>query len=161
MNDDARVLSESKYVTYQQRTELHHLAFAKTGTALHDIPCPLIEVENTREAVERYRECTCDFAYDIDLNAMREVWKVLKERGLWDEFLYRWDCQTDGDEPEWTESKTYHFLNDLPGQVKAAIKVLKEEYQGNLTVRKTTKAEREHSIKKDSMRRADEEAGRR
>ncbi|MEE8470093.1 MAG: hypothetical protein V3S51_02050 [Dehalococcoidia bacterium] len=66
-------------------------------------------------------------AYDTDLNAMREVWKVLKERGLWDEFLYRWDCQTDGDEPEWTESKTYHFLNDLSGQVKAAIKVLEAQ----------------------------------
>ena len=64
-------------------------------------------------------------AYDTDRNAMREVHKVLHERGLWDEFEdtffssnyidYKGDC-----------NGLYAFLNDLPGQVQAAIQVLKE-----------------------------------
>ncbi len=65
--------------------------------------------------------------YDTDRNAMREVHKVLHERGLWDEFL---DCWHGGDLPfgAFNEySAMWVFLNDLPGQVQAAIQVLKED----------------------------------
>ena len=63
--------------------------------------------------------------YDTDLNAMREVWAVLKERGLWDEFLLAWQMDKDKSSSYW-RAWIYAFLNDLPGQITAAIKVLKE-----------------------------------
>jgi len=65
--------------------------------------------------------------YDTDLNAMREVWKVLKERGLWDSFMEAWFAQLPIMDS--VELWLYTFLNDLPGQVEAAIKVL-EKGQG-------------------------------
>lgn len=64
-----------------------------------------------------------------DLDDMKEVWKVLYKQDRWMEFCeawtdeacpkkenYGWSCG------EWT----YRFLNDLPGQVRAAIKVLRD-----------------------------------
>ncbi len=59
--------------------------------------------------------------YPTDLNAMCEVWKVLKERGLWVEFEVAWKSAN----PTFHRPWLYYFLNDLPGQVKAAIKVFK------------------------------------
>lgn len=68
-------------------------------------------------------------AYDTDLNAMREVWHVLKERRLWEAFVAKWTGVYSEDKPilfldapAWLDA----FLNDLSGQIKAAIKVLKE-----------------------------------
>lgn len=60
--------------------------------------------------------------YDTDLNAMAEVWKVLKEKGLWDEFIFA--CFPEG----WilTNESLYEFTSNFPRQIKAAIKVLKE-----------------------------------
>ena len=61
--------------------------------------------------------------FDTDLNAMREVWTVLKERGLWGKFQSAYV----NDVTEFLDDEfLYSFLNDLPGQVEAAIKVLKE-----------------------------------
>ena len=69
-------------------------------------------------------KCTAKLpAYDTDLNAMREVWKVLKERGRWEDFYIAWAKMGDGDT---SIDGFLQFLNDLPGQIKAAIKVLKE-----------------------------------
>ena len=72
---------------------------------------------------------------DTDPNAMREVWKVLKERGLWDEFLFQFRLQlwyqdklklaNCGDHQHYGFALIHDFLNDLSGQVQAAIKVLK------------------------------------
>lgn len=67
--------------------------------------------------------------YPNDLNAMREVWQVLQERGLWDRFLHEWDNYAGYDSDAMYYKRVHAFLNDLPGQVKAAIKVL-EEAQG-------------------------------
>ena len=62
-------------------------------------------------------------AYDTDLNAMREVWAVLKERGLWGRFQSTYI----NDVTEFLDDEfLYSFLNDLPGQVTAAIKVFEE-----------------------------------
>jgi len=64
--------------------------------------------------------------YDTDLNAMREVWWVLKERGLWRRFMDTlWDTTDFGPRDAWTD-ELYIMLNDLPGHIKAAIQVLKE-----------------------------------
>ena len=69
--------------------------------------------------------------YNTDLNAMREVWKVLKERGLWGEFLSEWakaqGIETWSSGVELDRNMLYDFLTDLPGQVEAAIKVLEGE----------------------------------
>lgn len=67
-------------------------------------------------------------AYDTDLNAMAEVWKVLWEKELWYEFWITWrrDTKEEIRHPPsmgWY-SATYHFLTDPKGQVKAAIQVL-------------------------------------
>lgn len=78
--------------------------------------------------------CACSApltpAYDTDLNDMRDVWKVLKEKGLWDEFYLTWEKGRVDEWEAWIDDCNYsaywHFLNDLPGQVKAAIQVLKE-----------------------------------
>lgn len=72
-------------------------------------------------------------AYDTDLNAMREVWKVLKEWGLWDDFIGEFNAiHISGRNPSYILHAIifqpwfiFQFLNDLPGQVQAAIKVLK------------------------------------
>lgn len=64
--------------------------------------------------------------FPTDLNAMREAWKVLKEQGLWDEFVDAWSNQSGMDGLKLFHDWLYEFLTDLPGQVKAAIKVLKE-----------------------------------
>ena len=70
-------------------------------------------------------------SYDTDYNAMAEVWKVLKERGLWVAFLREWETHM-GIHLGWAEGvglepdMVYDFLNDLPGQIDAAIKVMKE-----------------------------------
>jgi len=64
--------------------------------------------------------------YDTDLNAMREVWKVLYERGLWGEFYKTWDVEIDNCHTLKAPAAFYRFLNNLPGQVQAAIKVLKK-----------------------------------
>ena len=61
--------------------------------------------------------------YDTDRNAMHEVHKVLWERRLWDEFE---KAYCDKVRPRHANDWIYRFLNDLPGQVQAAIKVLKE-----------------------------------
>lgn len=61
-------------------------------------------------------------AYDTDLNAMREVWKVLWDKGLWLTFEMAWQRQQRAIHADWV----YEMLNDLPGQVTAAIKVFKE-----------------------------------
>jgi len=72
------------------------------------------------------------FAYEIpdypnDLNAMREVWKVLHERGLWHAFMDTCFGDDFAILPAFDIDKAvYIFLNDLPGQVEAAIKVLRE-----------------------------------
>jgi len=58
-------------------------------------------------------------AYNTDHNAMATVYLVLKERGLWDEFIKQWD------KDRGYAGDMYAFLTDLPGQVQAAIKVLK------------------------------------
>ena len=63
-------------------------------------------------------------AYDTDLNAMRGAWKVLKERGLWDSFKDAWFAQLPIEDT--AEVWEYRFFTDLPGQVEAAIKVLKK-----------------------------------
>lgn len=60
--------------------------------------------------------------YDTDWNAMKEVWKTLEKRGLWDRFIVEWP----NDSGIFHPTQVYQFLNDLPSQVKAAIKVLKE-----------------------------------
>ena len=78
---------------------------------------------------------TISLHLDTDHNAMRKVWKVLHERGLWDEF---W-CAVQGKHghapTSMNSSDGYHFLNDLPGQVQAAIKVLREDAEdGNVSV---------------------------
>lgn len=66
-------------------------------------------------------------AYDTDLNAMREVWKFLKVRGLFDRFWKTyWGMSVKPFHVENLGACFYHMNNDLPGQVKAAIKVLKE-----------------------------------
>ncbi len=66
-------------------------------------------------------------AFPTDLNAMREVWKVLKERGLWDEFCAAFDNHTFREAGVKGDfDLRWHFVHDLPGQVKAAIKVFKE-----------------------------------
>jgi len=98
--------------------------------------------QNLTELIEPGKYCICDYRiygrplricaycekpiapdYDTDLNAMREVWKVLKEQELWDDFQTEyislhnlWDL--------------YDFLNDPLGQMKAAIKVLREAQGG-------------------------------
>ena len=65
--------------------------------------------------------------YDTDINAMREVWKVLKEKGLWDEFCAAFDNHTFREAGVKGDfDLRWHFVHDLTGQVKAAIKVLKE-----------------------------------
>jgi len=60
----------------------------------------------------------CNWQPDMDAADMQDVYPVLKERGLWDEFVGVYFACNNG---SW-----YHFLNDLPGQVQAAIKVLGE-----------------------------------
>ena len=69
---------------------------------------------------------------DTDLNAMRGVWQVLKEKGLWGEFLKVYQSNGDIIPSQFyssihieRERSTYHFLFDSPGQVEAAVKVLK------------------------------------
>lgn len=52
---------------------------------------------------------------------MSEVWKVLKEKGLWVEFSDLVFGKLTG------PTLIYAGLNDLPGQIKTAIKVLKGE----------------------------------
>jgi len=64
-------------------------------------------------------------AYNTDLNAMREVWKVIYEKGQWGEFLKAWDLQ-DNCHALKIQTLFYRMPTDLPGQVKAAIKVLKK-----------------------------------
>ena len=59
-----------------------------------------------------------------DLNAMAEVWKVLHKQGLWFKF---WDEWWDNSEQLEFCNSIYPFLNDLPGQVEAAITVLRKD----------------------------------
>ena len=61
--------------------------------------------------------------YPTDLNALAEVWKVLKERGLWDEFEQ--EC-CNKVRPSHAHDWVYRMLMDGKGQIKAAIKVFKE-----------------------------------
>jgi hypothetical protein len=61
------------------------------------------------------------------MNAMLKVWRVLKERELWDRFLREWDNYSGYDSDSMYYERVHFFLNDLPGQVKAAIKVLKDQ----------------------------------
>jgi len=63
-----------------------------------------------------------------DLNALAEVWKVLKEKGLWEEFWRTYSGM--GVHPVGvndTIAKSVHlFLTDTKGQIEAARDVLKE-----------------------------------
>ncbi len=63
-------------------------------------------------------------AYDTDRNAMHKVHKVLKERGLWEKFISL--CFGKPNHIKVSRKELYIFLNDLPGQVQAAIQVMKE-----------------------------------
>ena len=65
-------------------------------------------------------------AYDTDLNAMREVWKVLKERVLWDDFIAYWQSKGTFKWDYMKPNEVYDLFNDPTGQIKAAIEVLKE-----------------------------------
>ena len=59
--------------------------------------------------------------FHLNLDDMKQVWKVLWAQGKWMEFCEVW---TDSDAERkrlvygWSGGEwTYHFLNDLPGQV--------------------------------------------
>ena len=68
--------------------------------------------------------------YDTDHNAMLDVWEVIQERGLWKDFLATWYFKKRHVvEYEFLikDDDLYRFLNDQPGQVEAAIKVLQED----------------------------------
>jgi hypothetical protein len=65
--------------------------------------------------------------FDTDANSMREVWVALWKRGVWSEFLWK-ACGFESEDPgELLAADIYLFLDDLPGQVKTAIKVLKDQ----------------------------------
>jgi len=81
--------------------------------------------------------------YDTDHNAMAAVYPVLEKRGLWTRFVNAYKHSSHITDEDWVESyknkdtdgvmaylntvALYYFLNDLPGQVKAAIRVLEKE----------------------------------
>ena len=60
---------------------------------------------------------------DYSMDSMKLVWKVLKERGLWDEFEQ--EC-CNKVRPSHAHDWVYRMLMDGKGQIKAAIKVFKE-----------------------------------
>ena len=63
-----------------------------------------------------------------DLNALRQVWKELKELLLWFEFLAAWrgSYRNLGNlDSRWL----YLWLNDPEGQVEAAIEVLRKHFE--------------------------------
>ena len=70
--------------------------------------------------------------YDTELNAMREVWKVLKEQAIWINFIDAWVLlHFEHMGVPYPNSSSLRnaaiinaFVNDLPGQVQAAIEVL-------------------------------------
>ena len=68
--------------------------------------------------------------YDTDHNAMAEVWKVLKEKGLWSEFYRTWDVEIDNCHTLSAPAVFYRFLTDPQSQIEAAVKVIKEEKDG-------------------------------
>ncbi len=64
--------------------------------------------------------------YHTDMHAMRKVWVELWKRGVWSKFLWK-ACGFEAEDPgELLAADIYLFLDDLPGQVTTAIRVLKE-----------------------------------
>ena len=78
-----------------------------------------------------YSNRTISLALDKDLNALAHVWRELKERGLWDDFLsvYEHGCQAKVE--KWMDyMEIYAFLTDPKGQVEAAMEVLEKANRG-------------------------------
>ena len=67
--------------------------------------------------------------FTASMDAMLKwVYPVLRERGLWEVFAFRWKSnEMEGAVNASLKFDLLHdFLNDLPGQYKAAVTVLKE-----------------------------------
>lgn len=77
------------------------------------------------------RSISLDF--HTDHNSMSEVCWALRDRGLWDEFLFQWihdrsesdSLYPDNMPPQMNFNTMFTLLNDLSGQVVAAIRVLR------------------------------------
>ena len=68
-----------------------------------------------------------DSKLDTDLNALAQVWRELKERGL----FWKWmQTMFPKHHPYYSTSMIYNLLTDPKGQVEAAVKVLREEKGG-------------------------------
>ena len=78
--------------------------------------------------------------FDTDLNAIREVWAVLKELNLWDEFIDAW-IELDGPYHRSIADAIDKFLSNQPRQVEAAIKVLEVNHIAPLNTRWETMQE--------------------
>lgn len=68
-----------------------------------------------------------DYDDPDEMGAWVPVWKSIKERGLWNEFIAYWQSKGTFKWDYMKPKEVYDLLNDLPGQVKAAIKVLEGE----------------------------------
>ena len=62
--------------------------------------------------------------YDKDHNAWIVIHLALDGKCLWDEFFDAW-VEIDGPFHRSVADATYRFINDLPGQVDAAIEVMR------------------------------------
>lgn len=64
--------------------------------------------------------------YGTNMQDIREVWVELWKRGVWSKFLWE-TCGFEAETPgELLAADIYLFLDDLPGQVNNAIRVMKE-----------------------------------
>ena len=63
-----------------------------------------------------------------DLNALHQVWRELKNQGLWDEFFDTW-VGIDGPFHRDVADAVGKFVDDPKGQVEAAIKVLRKHFE--------------------------------
>jgi len=90
----------------------------------------------------------CNWQPDMDAADMQDVYPLLKERGLFGDMVVRWSRHKKvfwvaslGESDEGFDLDVFFaFLNDLPGQVKAAIEVLGEEKVKDIRLTSDSKA---------------------
>ncbi len=64
-----------------------------------------------------------------DLNALRQLWKELLHRGIWNDFCGAWLCGKPVIIQKLEPGEAYDLFNDPEGQVEAAIKVLRKYFE--------------------------------